>query len=80
MVRGAFEYQGQKCSAMSRAYIPSTIWPDIESNLLHDIETLTMGDPRDYTKNVNAVIDKKAFDSIKDIIEDPSKSYDPQLI
>ena len=80
MVRGAFEYQGQKCSAMSRAYIPSTIWPDIESNLLHDMETLTMGDPSDFTNFVNAVIDKNAFDSIKDFIDDASNSDDAEII
>ena len=80
MVRGAFEFQGQKCSAMSRAYIPSTIWPDIEENLLKEMATITMGDPSDFSNFVNAVIDKNSFDSIKDFIDDASNSDDAEII
>jgi 1-pyrroline-5-carboxylate dehydrogenase len=80
MVRGAFEFQGQKCSAMSRAYIPSTIWPNIENNLLKEMATIKMGDPSDFSNFVNAVIDKNAFDSIKDFIDDASNSDDADII
>ena len=80
MVRGAFEFQGQKCSAMSRAYIPSTIWPNIENNLLKEMATIKMGDPSDFSNFVNAVIDKNAFDSIKDFIDDASNSDDAEII
>jgi len=80
MVRGAFEFQGQKCSAMSRAYIPSTIWPEIEENLLKEMATIKMGDPSDFSNFVNAVIDKNSFDSIKDFIDDASNSDDAEII
>jgi len=80
MVRGAFEFQGQKCSAMSRAYIPSTIWPNIENNLLKEMATIKMGDPSDFSNFVNAVIDKNAFDSIKNFIDDASNSDDAEII
>jgi len=80
MVRGAFEFQGQKCSAMSRAYIPSTIWPEIEENLLKEMATITMGDPSDFSNFVNAVIDKNSFDSIEDFIDDASNSDDAEII
>ena len=80
MVRGAFEYQGQKCSAMSRAYIPSTVWSNIKEDLQKEMSTITMGDPSDFTNFVNAVIDKSAFDSIKDFIDDASGSDDAEII
>jgi len=80
MVRGAFEFQGQKCSAMSRAYIASTIWPNIENNLLKEMATIKMGDPSDFSNFVNAVIDKNAFDSIKDFIDNASNSDDAEII
>ena len=80
LVRGAFEFQGQKCSAMSRAYIPSTIWPNIENNLLKEMATIKMGDPSDFSNFVNAVIDKNAFDSIKNFIDDASNSDDAEII
>ena len=80
MVRGAFEFQGQKCSAMSRAYIASTIWPNIENNLLKEMATIKMGDPSDFSNFVNAVIDKNSFDSIKDFIDDASNSDDADII
>jgi 1-pyrroline-5-carboxylate dehydrogenase len=80
MVRGAFEFQGQKCSAMSRAYVPSTIWPEIEENLLKEMATITMGDPSDFSNFVNAVIDKNSFDSIEDFIDDASNSDDAEII
>ena len=61
MIRGAFEYQGQKCSAMSRAYIPSSIWPTLKDLLLDEVEKITVGSPEDFTNFMNAVIDRPAY-------------------
>jgi len=73
--RGAFEYQGQKCSAASRAYIPKSLWNDVEKYLKADLEDFKMGTPEDFTNFVNAVIDERAFDKITSYIsaakEDP---------
>lgn len=67
--RGAFEYQGQKCSAASRAYIPASIWPRVKEKLLADIQSFRVGPVEDFGNFVNAVIDEKAFDKIADYIE-----------
>lgn len=67
--RGAFEYQGQKCSAASRAYIPSNLWADVKHYLLEDLKTFKMGPTEDFGNFINAVIDEKAFDSITGYIE-----------
>jgi 1-pyrroline-5-carboxylate dehydrogenase len=67
--RGAFEYQGQKCSAASRAYIPSNLWPDVKKFLLVDLKSFKMGGTEDFGNFVNAVIDEKAFNSITGYIE-----------
>lgn len=67
--RGAFEFQGQKCSAASRAYIPSNIWPDVKKYLLDDLKSMKMGPTEDFGNFINAVIDEKAFDSITGYIE-----------
>ncbi|HOZ40702.1 MAG: L-glutamate gamma-semialdehyde dehydrogenase [Flavobacteriales bacterium] len=67
--RGAFEFQGQKCSAASRAYIPSNIWPAVKKELLEDLKNFRMGDPRDMRNFINAVIDEKAFDKIAAYID-----------
>ena len=80
MVRGAYEFQGQKCSAMSRAYIPSSIWSDIEEKLLTEMATITMGDPSDFSNFMNAVIDKNAFNSIKEFIDDAERADDAEII
>ncbi|MBN1159496.1 MAG: L-glutamate gamma-semialdehyde dehydrogenase [Bacteroidales bacterium] len=66
--RGAFEYQGQKCSAVSRAYIPDTLWPEIKNMLLEDIASFKMGGPEDFTNFINAVIDDHAFKRINGVI------------
>ena len=68
MVRGAFEYQGQKCSAMSRAYIPTSIWSNVKEKLLSEIETIKIGSPKDFSNFMNAVIDKASFDTISSYI------------
>ncbi|MFT5729422.1 MAG: 1-pyrroline-5-carboxylate dehydrogenase [Desulforhopalus sp.] len=75
LVRGSFEYQGQKCSAASRAYIPKSIWPAIEVEVKAQMARIKMGSPVDFTNFVGAVIDKAAFDSISEYI-DFAKSND----
>ncbi len=67
--RGAFEFQGQKCSAASRAYIPENIWPQVKKELLADLAEMKMGDPRDFKNFIGAVIDEKAFDKISGYID-----------
>jgi 1-pyrroline-5-carboxylate dehydrogenase len=69
MVRGAFEYQGQKCSAASRCYIPSNLWEDVKKYALDDLKTFKMGGTEDFGNFINAVIDEKAFNSITGYIE-----------
>ena len=80
MIRGAFEFQGQKCSAMSRAYIPTTIWDDLKNKYLSELETVKVGSPRDFTNFMNAVIDKPAFDSIVSYIDYAMESDDAEII
>jgi 1-pyrroline-5-carboxylate dehydrogenase len=69
LVRGAFEYQGQKCSAASRAYIPKSIWPKVKEKLVAMTEELKMGDIEDFTNFVGAVIDERSFNKIKSYID-----------
>jgi 1-pyrroline-5-carboxylate dehydrogenase len=69
LVRGAFEYQGQKCSAASRAYIPASLWPAVKSGLKTEIGRIRMGSPTDFRNFVGAVIDQSAFDSITAYID-----------
>ena len=80
MIRGAFEFQGQKCSAMSRAYIPTTIWDDLKNKYLSELETVKVGSPRDFTNFMNAVIDKPAFDSIVSYIDYAKESDNAEII
>ena len=80
IVRGAFEYQGQKCSAASRAYIPASMWAELEAPLVEETAALAMGDPRDFTNFVSAVIDQKAFDKIRGYIEAAQASDDADVI
>ena len=80
LVRGAFEYQGQKCSAASRAYIPSSLWPVVKEQLLGTINELTMGSPVDFSNFVNAVIDEKAFEAIKSYIEHARMCPDSEIL
>jgi 1-pyrroline-5-carboxylate dehydrogenase len=80
IVRGAFEYQGQKCSAASRAYVPASLWRELEGPLVEETAALTMGDPRDFTNFVNAVIDQNAFDKIKGYLDDARDSPDADII
>ncbi|HKV73756.1 MAG TPA: L-glutamate gamma-semialdehyde dehydrogenase [Gemmatimonadales bacterium] len=69
MVRGAYEYQGQKCSAASRCYIPASLWPKVKERVLAQIADIRMGDVADFRNFMGAVIDRKAFDRIKGYID-----------
>ena len=80
MTRGAFEFQGQKCSAMSRAYIPSTIWNDVKEMYFTQINELKMGSPEHFSNFINSVIDQNAFDSITSYIDYAKGSDDAEII
>jgi len=80
LIQGAFEYQGQKCSAVSRAYIPESIWSVLKYKLISEAATIKMGDVEDFTNFMSAVIDKKAFDRIKSYIEYSKESYEAEII
>ena len=80
IVRGCFEFQGQKCSAPSRVYIPKNLWSEIKNNLLNDIKSIQMGDPEDFKNFVNAVIEEKAFDKISSFIDSGKKDKDLELL
>ena len=80
LVRGAFEYQGQKCSAASRAYIPSNIWADVKKYILADLSDVKMGPTEDFSNFVNAVIDKKSFDKISGYITDAKNNPEVEII
>lgn len=78
--RGAFEFQGQKCSAASRAYIPSSMWNEVKANVIEDVSSFKMGTPRDNGNFVNAVIDKRAFDKIAGYIDYAKGASDVEII
>ena len=80
LVRGAFEYQGQKCSAASRAYIPDSLWPQVKERLLDEIGDIKMGDVTDFSNFMGAVIDEGAFKSIRGYIEYARNSTDMEII
>jgi 1-pyrroline-5-carboxylate dehydrogenase len=80
MVRGAFEYQGQKCSAASRAYVPRSMWKSLKDLLLGMIAGIKVGPPEDFTHFVNAVIDRPAFDKIVGHIEFARKAPEAEII
>lgn len=80
LVRGAFEYQGQKCSAASRAYIPDSIWPQVKDGLLAYIADLKMGDITDFSNFMGAVIDRKSFSTICEYIDFARNSPDMDII
>jgi 1-pyrroline-5-carboxylate dehydrogenase len=73
LVRGAFEYQGQKCSAASRAYVPKSLWPVVKGKLIEMVQSIKMGDVRDFRNFMGAVIDEKACDKISGYIDDAKK-------
>jgi 1-pyrroline-5-carboxylate dehydrogenase len=80
LTRGAFEYQGQKCSAASRAYIPASLWPAVKEGVVKDLASMKMGPTEDFGNFINAVIDEKAFDKITGYIENAKKSTDVEII
>lgn len=77
LVRGAFEYQGQKCSAASRAYIPANLWEEVKAYMLADLADMKMGGTEDFSNFINAVIDEKSFDKIANYITNAQK--DPRV-
>ena len=80
MIRGAFEYQGQKCSAMSRVYLPRNIWSELKSKYLSELKSVKVGSPDDFSNFMNAVIDKKAFKSITQYIQFAKNSNEAEII
>jgi 1-pyrroline-5-carboxylate dehydrogenase len=80
IVRGAFEYQGQKCSAASRAYIPASMWNDVKNRVGDMMSTIKMGDVKDFTNYVNAVIDEASFDNCKGYIDRAKASKDAEIV
>jgi 1-pyrroline-5-carboxylate dehydrogenase len=79
-VRGAFEYQGQKCSAASRAYIPKSLYQEFKDKLIAEVKNIKMGDVQDFTNFVNAVIDKAAFDKIKGYLDYAKESSQATIL
>jgi 1-pyrroline-5-carboxylate dehydrogenase len=80
LVRGAFEYQGQKCSAASRAYIPRSLWSQLKESLIEEIRALKMGDVRDFRNFINAVIDARAFERLSGAIAFAKSSKDAEIL
>ncbi len=80
IVRGAFEYQGQKCSAASRLYVPESLWPDVKDEVTAQLEEISVGPPEDFTNYINAVIDERAFDSIVGYIEHAREDDDAEIL
>ncbi|UCG27249.1 MAG: L-glutamate gamma-semialdehyde dehydrogenase [Bacteroidales bacterium] len=80
VTRAGFEYQGQKCSALSRAYIPDNLWPEVRNLVAEHLSTVKMGGVEDFSNFVNAVIDEKAFDKLVGYIENARKDADTEII
>ena len=80
LVRGAFEFQGQKCSAASRAYIPDNLWDEVKGYVVEDVKSFKMGDPADFTNFINAVITEQSFDKIAGYIDLAKKSDMAEII
>lgn len=78
--RGSFEYQGQKCSAASRAYIPSNLWEEVKQILVEDMASFKMGSPRDFTNFINAVIHEGSFDKIASYIDQAKKDENVEIL
>jgi 1-pyrroline-5-carboxylate dehydrogenase len=80
LTRGAFEYQGQKCSALSRAYLPKSLWRAMRRDLVAEVESLTMGDVCDFSNFMGAVIDDRAFDKHKKVITRAKRSAKLEIV
>jgi len=79
-VRASFEYQGQKCSACSRAYVPDNLWPEVKTKLVNAVSLIKMGQPDDFSTFMSAVIDKNSFENIKTYIDEVKKSTDAEIL
>jgi 1-pyrroline-5-carboxylate dehydrogenase len=80
IVRGAFEFQGQKCSAASRAYIPQSLWPAVKEQLITDVKSMKMGSPEDFGNFITAVIHEGSFDKLAGFIDQAKKDADAEII
>ncbi len=80
LVRGSFEYQGQKCSAASRAYVPSNLWEDVKMYMTEDVKSMKVGGTEDFTNFINAVIDEKSFDKLAKYIDEAKTSKDAEIV
>jgi 1-pyrroline-5-carboxylate dehydrogenase len=80
IVRGAFEYQGQKCSAASRVYIPKSLWPEMKKKMLADVASFKMGDVEDFSNFINAVINEKSFDKLAKYLDQTKKNKEAEII
>lgn len=80
IVAGAYAYQGQKCSATSRVYIPQSIWPEVKAKLLDTIATIKVGDTEDFTNYMGAIIDQNSFESIKSYIQFAREAKEAEII
>ena len=80
LIRGAFEFQGQKCSAASRAYLPSSLWPEIKAQLIAQVNELKVGSPEDFGNFVSAVIDERSFDKINGYLKHLNESDEVEVI
>lgn len=80
ITRGAFEFQGQKCSAASRAYIPQSLWPAVKEQLIADVATMKMGSPEDFSNFITAVIHEGSFDKLASYIDQAKKDADAEII
>lgn len=80
IARGAFEFQGQKCSAASRAYIPQSLWPAVKEQLIADVKSMKMGSPEDFGNFITAVIHEGSFDKLAGYIDQAKKDADAEII
>jgi 1-pyrroline-5-carboxylate dehydrogenase len=80
IARGAFEFQGQKCSAASRAYIPQSLWPAVKQQLINDVKSMKMGSPEDFGNFITAVIHEGSFNKLVSYIEQAKKDTDAEII
>jgi 1-pyrroline-5-carboxylate dehydrogenase len=80
IVRGAFEFQGQKCSAASRAYVPQSMWPAVKEQIITDVKSMKMGSPEDFSNFVTAVIHEGSFDKLASFIDQAKKDTDAEII
>lgn len=80
LIRGAFEYQGQKCSAASRAYIPSNLWPELKKRMIEETKTIRVGDITDFSNFMGAVIDQSSFSKIERYIEYAKSSSETEIL